>query len=108
MEGAGAVTAITVTTRRALEAIRPEDSTDETKIFKLSADQISNRVAAAALAAGLGRGYSGHSGRVGLARTMTTNGAPTTVTMDQGRWSSPQMVAHYTRGEDAGAALRYL
>ena len=106
--GETAVVAIPQRTRLALESIMPNDVDPEHLVFGLSACQISRRVAAAALAAHLGEGYTGHSGRVGLARKMTSRGAPTTVTMQQGRWNSPRMVARYTRGETAAAALHYL
>ena len=41
---------------------------------------------AAAYAAGLGVGFSGHSGRVGLARRTTARGAPTANVRRQGQW----------------------
>ena len=65
-------------------------------------------VKAAAQAAGLGEGSSGHSGRVGLARRMARAGAPDSAIMRQGRWSSSTMVAKYTLGESAGDAARWL
>ena len=53
--------------------------------------------------------FSGHSGRVGMARRMAQNGAPTHEIERQGRWKQGGgMVGRYTRGESAGAALRYL
>ena len=42
---------------------------------------------------------SGHSGRVGMARRMAQNGAPTHETERQGRWKPGGMVGRYTRGE---------
>ena len=45
-------------------------------VFGLSMSQISRRVDGMAKAAGLGDGYSSHSGRVGLAIRMTRRGAP--------------------------------
>ena len=57
---------------------------------------------------GPGRGVSGHSGRVGLARQMARAGAPDSAIMRQVRWSSSAMVARYTRGESAGDAARWL
>ena len=47
-------------------------------------------------------------GRVGMARRMTRNGAPTAAVQRQGRWKSAAMVTRYTRAESAGEALRYL
>ena len=50
-----------------------------------------------------------HSGRVGMARRMAQNGAPTHEIERQGRWKQGGgMVGRYTRGETAGSALRYL
>jgi len=76
-------------------------------VFGLSDRQISRWIAAAAKAAGLGEGFSGHSGRVGMAQRMTRNGAPAAAVMRQGRWTT-RMVARYTRNVTAAEALRYL
>ena len=47
--------------------------------------------------------------RVGIARSMAQNGAPTHEIERQGRWKQGGgMVGRYTRGETAGVALRYL
>ena len=76
-----------------------------------AADPRARRVKAAARAAGLGDAYSGHSGRVGMARRMVSAGAPVAAVIRQGRWSDRTggaMVARYTRREDAAEALRYL
>ena len=81
----------------------PNDS-----VFGICDKQISRRIALAAKAAGLGEGFSGHSGRVGCAVRMTRNGAPVSAVCRQGRWSSARMVNRYTRNESAGEALRYL
>ena len=66
------------------------------------------RVDSLARAAGLGDGYTSHSGRVGLAIRMTRRGAPLQVVQTHGRWKSPQMPARYTRGEKALEALEWL
>ena len=100
--------AITPTTMSALLEIRPEGGGENTSVFGLSEKQICRRVSTAAIHAGLGPGFSGHSGRIGLARNMTQNGAPVNATMLQGRWKSAETVARYTRGENAGAALRWI
>ncbi|MCY4431903.1 MAG: tyrosine-type recombinase/integrase [Rhodospirillales bacterium] len=109
-EADGAVVAITADAMADLDRLkawrRPSDGTD--RVFGLSGRQIARRIAAAAKAAGLGDGFSGHSGRVGMALRMTRNGAPAAATMRQGRWSTTRMVARYTRNEAAGEALRYL
>ena len=57
-----------------------------------------------AAVAGLGLGFSGHSGRVGMAAA----GAPTHEIMAQGRWKTARMVEIYTRAEEAGRAAKWL
>ena len=107
----GAVVAITPAAMRALDAIRPAGVGGEVKVFGLSESQIARRVKAIAKAAGLSdwEFFSGHSGRVGMARRMAQNGAPTHEIERQGRWKQGGgMVGRYTRGESAGSALRYL
>ena len=78
-EAQGAVVAITPAAMRALDAIRPVGVGGEVKVFGLSESQIARRVKAVAKAAGLAdwEFFSGHSGRVGMARRMAQNGAPT-------------------------------
>ena len=92
----------------ALTAIRPADAAGAASVFGLSAASISRRIRAAAAVAGLGRGFSGHSGRVGMARRMAAAGAPTHEIMAQGRWKTARMVEVYTRSEEAGRAARWL
>ena len=107
----GAVVAITPAAMRALEALRPMGVASSEKVFGLSESQIARRVKAVARAAGLPdwENFSGHSGRVGMARRMAQNGAPTHEIERQGRWKQGGgMVGRYTRGESAGSALRYL
>ena len=107
----GAVVAITPAAMHALDVIRPADAGGEVKVFGLSESQIARRVKAVARAAGLAdwEFFSGHSGRVGMARRMAQNGAPTHEIERQGRWKQGGgMVGRYTRGESAGSALRYL
>ena len=91
-----------------LDAIRPEDAAGSDLVFGLSVASISRRVKAAARVAGLGAGYSGHSGRVGMARRMARAGAPTHEIMAQGRWRSAGMVADYTRAENAERTAKWL
>ena len=108
-EGKGAVVAVTPACLRALDAIRPENPGVGDRVFRLSIRQMANRIKDAVAAAGLeGDVFSGHSGRVGLARMMSGAGAPTETTMRQGRWKSAEMVRRYTRAETAGAALRWM
>ena len=110
-EAQGAVVAITPAAMDALSAIRPAGAGGEARVFGLSESQIARRVKAIARAAGLENWefFSGHSGRVGMARRMAQNGAPTHEIERQGRWKQGGgMVGRYTRGETAGSALRYL
>ena len=95
----------------ALSAIRPAGAGSVVKVFGLSESQIARRVKAIDKAAGLvdREFFSGHSGRVGMARLMAQNAAPTHEIERQGRWKQGGgMVGRYTRGESAGSALRYL
>ncbi len=110
-EAQGAVVAITPAAMKALDAIRPAGVGGGEKVFGLSESQIARRVKAIAKAAGLQdwEFFSGHSGRVGMARRMAQNGAPAHEIERQGRWKQGGgMVGRYTRGETAGSALRYL
>ena len=77
-------------------------------MFGLIDETLANRVRAAARAAGLGEDFSGHSGRIGMARRMVAAGAPNAAVQRQGRWKHGDMVARYTRGEAAGEALKWL
>ena len=111
VEAQGAVVAITPAAMKALDTLRPAGAGGEVKVFGLSESQIARRVKAIAKAAGLAdwEFFSGHSGRVGMARRMAQNGAPTHEIERQGRWKQGGgMVGRYTRGETAGSALRYL
>ena len=103
-----ATVAVTAATARALRDIRPDDVDLAAPVFGLSGETLANRVRAAAHTAGLGDGFSGHSGRIGMARRMVAAGAPNAAVQRQGRWKHGDMVARYTRGEAAGEALKWL
>ena len=103
-----ATVAVTAATARALRDIRPDDVDLAAPVFGLTGETLANRVRAAARAAGLGDGFSGHSGRIGMARRMVSAGAPNAAVQRQGRWKHGDMVARYTRGEAAGEALKWL
>ena len=103
-----ATVAVTAATARALRETRPDDATPTTAVFGLTGEALANRVRAAARAAGLGDGFNGHSGRIGMARRMVAAGAPNAAVQHQGRWKHGDMVARYTRGEAAGEALKWL
>ena len=108
--GEGAYVVITPDTLTALKLLREDTGaqSDSKSVFGLSMSQISRRVDSMARAAGLGEGYSGHSGRVGLAIRMTRRGAPLQAVQTHGRWKSPSMPARYTRSEKALEALEWL
>ena len=69
----------------ALAAIRPADVDGAAPIFGLSVRQLPRRIQAMALAAGLGEGFSGHSGRVGMAQDLAAGGAELPALMVAGR-----------------------
>ena len=108
--GEGAYVVVTPDTLTALKQLSQDTEawTDDDLVFGLSMSQISRRVDSMARAAGLGEGYSGHSGRVGLAIRMTRRGAPLQAVQTHGRWKSPSMPARYTRSEKALEALEWL
>ena len=103
-----ATVAVTAATARALRDIRADDVDPAFPVFGLTGETLANRVRAAARAAGLGDGFSGHSGRIGMARRMVAAGAPNAAVQRQGRWKHGDMVARYTRGEAADEALKWL
>ena len=103
-----ATVAVTPATARALREIRPEGASPTASVFELTGEALANRVTAAAQTAGLGDGFTGHSGRIGMARRMVAAGAPNAAVQRQGRWKHGDMVARYTRGEAAGEALKWL
>ena len=100
--------AVTETTARALRDIQPADPDLPASVFGLTGETLANRVRAVARAANLDEGFSGHSGRIGMARRMVAAGAPTAAVQNQGRWKHGNMVARFTRGESAGEALKWL
>ena len=110
-EAEGAVLYVSQAAARALQAIMPQDETvdPEARVIGLSASQIGRRVKAAARAAGLGDGFTGHSGRVGMAQDLAAAGAELPELMTAGRWKSSAMPARYTARQAAGrgAVARY-
>ena len=111
-EAEGAVLYIGPDAAAALVAIMPEGFAvvdPSTPVFGFSASQIGRRVNAAAKAAGLGDGFTGHSGRVGMAQDLAAAGVELPALMNAGRWKSPKMPARYTEGQVAGrgAVARY-
>ena len=74
----------------ALAALPPADVDGAAPIFGLSVRQLNRRIQAMARAAGLGEGFSDHSGRVGMAQDLAANGAELPALMVAGRWQSPR------------------
>lgn len=109
-EGIGSQAAIAASAIRDLEALSGfVDASPGAPVFSgLVPYSISRRVAGVAKQAGLGDGFSGHSGRVSMALGMTRKGAPVQAVMQQGSWPTTRMVAMYTRGESADETLKYL
>ena len=96
---------------QALLAIRPaaELLDQGASVFGMTTRHIGNRIRAAAEAAGLGEGYTGHSGRVGMAQDLVKSGVELPALMTAGRWKSSKMPARYTERQaaDRGAVARY-
>ena len=96
---------------QALQALRPAQELLDpaTPVFGMSTRHIGNRVRAVAKAAGLGEGYTGHSGRVGMAQDLVKSGVELPALMTAGRWKSSKMPARYTERQaaDRGAVARY-
>ena len=90
--------------RAVLDDRKPSDM-----IIGVRAAQIARRIARAALEAGLGEGYSGHSPRVGMSLDLAEKGAELPELMQAGRWKSPEMVSRYIRNQVAarGAVAKY-
>ena len=89
---------------RPREPLMPQGNEGEQKVFGLTGATIIERIAAA-LAAGLGEGYSGHSCRVGMAADLAEAGATMPQLQAVGRWKSSQTVARYVRAQFAGRSV---
>ena len=87
-EAEGVVLYIGREAAQALLAIRPaEELLDPaTPVFGMTTRHIGNRVRAAAQAAGLGEGYTSHSGRVGMAQDLVKSGVELPALMTAGLW----------------------
>ena len=110
-EGLGTVLYLGPDAVRDLRAIRPDEGLIDAQapVFGLSASQVGRRLRAAAQAAGLGDGFTAHSGRVGMAQDLAATGAELPELMTAGRWRTSAMVARYTAAQTAGrgAVARY-
>ena len=101
-EASGALLYLGPRAMRDLAAIKPPKSTSGARVFALAAGQISRRIVAAARAAGLGEGFSGHSLRIGMAQDLAAAGTTLSELMQAGRWTSSSMPALSTRSQSAG------
>ncbi|MDE0101010.1 MAG: tyrosine-type recombinase/integrase [Bryobacterales bacterium] len=101
-EASGAVLYLGPRAMRDLQAIRPAAARPGDPVFGISGAQINRRIQAAARAAGLPDGLSGHSARVGMAQDLAADGASLAELMQAGRWKSSSMPARYTRSQAAG------
>ena len=101
-EAGGAVQYLGPPTMQDLAAIKPPDAQPDDSVFGISGSQVSRRIAAAARAAGLGDGFSGHSPRVGMAQDLAAAGTALPELMQAGRWSTSAMPALYVRAQSAG------
>ena len=108
-DGEGAVQFVGHEAAAALNDIRG-DAAEADRVFGLKSGRaISNRIKAAARAAGLKGDFRGHSPRVGMAQDLAANGASSVELMVAGRWKAARMPAHYAREQEAGrgAVARY-
>ena len=78
-------------------------------VFGMGDRQLQRRVKAMSVAAGLYPPLSGHSGRVGMAQSLSASGAGLPDIMQAGRWGTSRMVARYTEKQalSRGAVARY-
>ena len=115
-EGRGAWVFLSRETCTALQAILPDSAllSPTHRLFcgrrgPLGREHIGRRIAAAARAAGLGDGFSGHSCRVGMAVDLAAAGCELPELMQAGRWTSAAMVARYTANiaVTRGAVAKY-
>ena len=100
-EGKGAVMYLGRSTMDALDRIRPAEDSPQASVFGITGPYISVRIAGLAKKAGLGKGYSGHSCRIGMAQDLAAEGYSLAQLMTAGRWTNPAMPARYTRNQAA-------
>ena len=105
-DGMDPVRPISPATVQDLEYIRPDSVTidSEARVIGLSACQIGRRVGKAARIAGLGGGYSGNSGRIGMVQDLAASGTDQQALMTAGGWRSKKMPNLYigSRARDQG------
>ena len=79
------------------ELIKPNK---DDKVLNLSTQSINRRLKDLCELAGL-KGYTSHSGRIGLASELTRRGASVQEVMKAGGWKTERMVAHYSSSVEA-------
>lgn len=95
----------------AIRSLRAARADDDDRVLGISAASINRRLQQLAKAAGIeGKRITAHSGRRGLASTLTEKGATCHEIMRCGNWRSARMVAHYAAGVSVlrGAVAKYL
>ena len=105
--GDGAVQDLGVDAMNDLVEIEPDGASPGAPVFRLSPQQITRRIDAAAAAAGLEGRYRGHSPRVGMARDLAAAGCGVVELMTAGRWLSAIMPARYAHSEGPSAVSRF-
>ena len=94
----GAVVPISECASQALARLKPAGADLAGRVFDFSASTVNRRIKAAARAAGIdASNMSTHSPRVGMAQDLAASGTDMAGIMLAGRWTSPAMVARYTR-----------
>ena len=90
-----------------LLALRPAYLDPQALVFGISDGQVGRRVRSAARAAGLGEDFSGHSGRIGMARRMVAAGASARQCSAKAGGGKATW-CRATRGETVGEVLKWL
>ena len=102
--GEGEVVFITRRAITVLEELRQLRVRAGPSVFGMTHKTINYR----ARAAGLGQGFSGHSGQVCLVRRMARAGSLDSAIMRQGRWYSSAKETKFTHGKSAGETAQWL
>ena len=96
-EGAGAYVWLSPDTMKALDDIRPETPDEDARVFRLGRPAIVERIQKSAKFAGLDKGHSGHSPRVGMIYELVMADISPSVIIQAARWKDDTMLVHYTR-----------
>ena len=96
-EGDGAYVWLSPDTMSALDDIKPGTPDENARIFRLGSPAIVERIQKSAKFAGLGKGYSGHSPRVGMIYELVRADISPSMIIQAARWKGDTMLVHYTR-----------